>query len=273
MRSIPCALTVAGSDSGGGAGIQADLKTFAALKVHGMSAITATTVQDTRRVHEVFPLPPAHVARQIDAAVRDPGVDSVKTGMIPTPETVEAVSDRIRSHRLERVVVDPVIQSGYGHALTSGDAVSRMKSLLFPLTLVLTPNLHESELLTGGEIRSEEDAVEAARLLLDMGPRAVVIKGGHSRDPECSNDLLFTGTGRIRLKGPRLASRDTHGSGCTFASAIAAHLARGSGLEDSVRRAKEYVTKAIRHSLRLGEGSGPLGHFHALWDTDQDGRK
>ena len=264
MRAIPCALTVAGSDSGGCAGIQADLKTFAALGVHGMSAITASTVQDTRRVHEIFPLPPGHVARQIDAAIRDPGVDSVKTGMIPSPEAVEAVSDRIRFHRLERVVVDPVIRSGYGHVLAGGEAVSRMKSLLFPLTLVLTPNRHESELLTGREIRSEEDAVQAARLLLDMGPRAVVIKGGHFRDPESSTDLLFTGTGRVRLKGPRLPSRDTHGSGCTFASAISAHLARGSGLEESVRRAKDYVTEAIRHSLRLGAGSGPLGHFHAL---------
>ena len=269
MRSIPRALTVAGSDSGGCAGIQADLKTFAALGVHGMSAITATTVQDTCRVHEVYPLPAGHVARQIDTAVRDPGVDSVKTGMIPTPETVEAVSDRIRRHRLERVVVDPVIQSGYGQALASAEAVSRMKSLLFPLALVLTPNLHESEQLAGREIRSEEDAAQAARSLLDMGPRAVVIKGGHFRDPESSTDLLFTETGRVRLEGPRLPSRDTHGSGCTFASAVAAHLARGTGLEESVRRAKEYVTEAIRHSLRLGEGSGPLGHFHALWGPEE----
>ena len=271
MRPIPCALTVAGSDSGGCAGIQADLKTFAALGVHGMSAITATTVQDTRRVHEVYPLPPGHVARQIDTAVRDPGVDSIKTGMIPTPETVEAVSDRIRFHRLERVVVDPVIRSGYGHPLANREAVSRMKSLLFPLALVLTPNLQESEQLAGREIRSEEDAAQAAQTLLDMGPRAVVIKGGHSLDPESSTDLLFTETGQDRLEGPRLPSRDTHGSGCTFASAVAAHLARGSGLEKSVRRAKEYVTEAIRHSLRLGAGSGPLGHFHALWG--QEGNK
>ena len=166
-------------------------------------------------------------------------------------------------------MVDPVIRSGYGHALTTGEAVSRMKSLLFPLTLVLTPNRHESELLTGRAIDSEEDAVHAARRLLDMGPRAVVIKGGHFRDPESSTDLLFTGNGPIRLKGPRLSSRDTHGSGCTFASAIAAHLARGSGLEESVRRAKDYVTEAIRHSLRLGAGGGPLGHLHALWDREE----
>ncbi len=238
-----------------------------------MSAITATTVQDTRRVHEIFPLPPRHVARQIDTAVRDPGVDSVKTGMIPTPETVEAVSDRIRFHRLKRVVVDPVMRSGHGHVLAGGEAVSRMKSLLFPLTLVLTPNLHESEQLAGLEIRSEEDAVQAARLLLDMGPRSVVIKGGHFLDPESSTDLLFTETDQVRLAGPRLPSRDTHGSGCTFASAVAAHLARGSGLEESVRRAKEYVTEAIRHSLRLGAGSGPLGHFHALSDPDKGERK
>ena len=264
MRPIPRVLTVAGSDSGGCAGIQADLKTLAALGVHGMTAITATTVQDTCRVHEVFPLPPEHVARQIDAAVRDPGVDSVKTGMIPTPETVEAVADGIRRHCLERVVVDPVIRSGYGHSLASRKAVSRMKSLLFPLALVLTPNLHESEQLAGRKIHCDDDAAQAARTLLDMGPRAVVVKGGHFRDPERSTDLLFTATRRIRLEGPRLPSRDTHGSGCTFASAIAAHLARGSGLEESVRRAKEFVTEAIRHSQRLGEGSGPLGHFHAF---------
>lgn len=273
MSPVPRALTVAGSDSGGCAGIQADLKTFAALGVHGVSAVTATTVQDTCRVHEVFSLPSEHVARQIDAVVRDPGVDSVKTGMIPTPETVEAVSDRIRNHRLERVVVDPVIRSGFGHSLASREAVSRTKSLLFPLALVLTPNLHEAEQLAGREIHTEDDAAKAARTLLDMGPRAVVIKGGHFQDPKSSTDLLYTPTRRIRLEGPRLPSRDTHGSGCTFASAIAAHLARGSGLEESVRRAKDYVTEAIRHSLRLGAGSGPLGHFRALWDPDQGGRK
>lgn len=267
VESIPRVLTIAGSDSAGCAGIQADLKTFAALGVHGMCAITATTAQDTCRVHEITHLPPRHVSLQIDTAVQDIGVDSIKTGMLPTPDIVGVVSERLRLHQINRVVVDPVICSGQGIPLVNQEAISRMKFHLFPLALVLTPNLQESEQFTGQAIKSDQDIFRAGQMLMELGPRAVIIKGGHSQDPDNSVDILFMEGRQIQLHGPRLPTKDTHGSGCTFASAIAAHLAQGRGIEEAAIRAKKYVTEAIRYSLRLGKGNGPLGHFHAFWST------
>ncbi|MDR7483039.1 MAG: bifunctional hydroxymethylpyrimidine kinase/phosphomethylpyrimidine kinase [Armatimonadota bacterium] len=260
MTGIPRALTIAGSDSGGGAGIQADLKTFSALGVFGMTAITALTAQNTVGVVGVVEVAPEFVARQIDAVVADIGVDAVKTGMLASASIIEAVADRLRTHRLDVVVVDPVMIAKSGAPLLRPDAVDALRTVLLPLATVLTPNLHEARALLGREIRTPDEMEDAARRLHALGPRAVVVKGGHLETEP--TDVLWDGQRLVRLRTERIATPHTHGTGCIFASAIAAELAKGRGLEDAVRRAKAFVTAAIWAALPLGRGHGPANPMH-----------
>ncbi|MDR7556420.1 MAG: bifunctional hydroxymethylpyrimidine kinase/phosphomethylpyrimidine kinase [Armatimonadota bacterium] len=260
MTTIPRALTIAGSDSGGGAGIQADLKTFSALGVFGMTAITALTAQNTTGVFGVVEIAPAFVAQQIDTVVTDIGVDAVKTGMLASAGIIEAVADRLRAHRLEVLVVDPVMIAKSGAPLLRPDAVEALRTLLLPLALVVTPNLHEARALTGQEIRTVREMEDAARRLHALGPRAVVVKGGHLA--EAPVDVFYDGRRLVHLRAERIATPHTHGTGCVFASAIAAELAKGREVEEAVRRAKTFVTAAIRAALPLGRGHGPANPMH-----------
>lgn len=257
------ALTIAGSDSGGGAGIQADLKTFAALGVYGMSALTAITAQNTVGVQGVFNLPPEFVALQIDSVVTDIGVDAVKTGMLSNVGIIEVVAEKVRQHQLPHVVVDPVMVAKSGDPLLEPEARQALVELLLPLAEVLTPNLHEARVLTGGSVGGLEDMHRAAEAIHALGPQYVVLKGGHlEADPA---DVLFDGQRCVVLRGERIATPHTHGTGCTFASAIAAGLAKGLTVEEAVREAKAYITEAIRHGLPVGHGHGPTNHFAMLY--------
>jgi hydroxymethylpyrimidine/phosphomethylpyrimidine kinase len=260
---IPKALTIAGSDSGGGAGIQADLKTFSAFRVFGTSVITAVTAQNSVGVQGVFDLPPEFVARQIDSVLTDFGADAVKIGMLSTAPIIGAVADRLRAHRPERIVLDPVMIAKSGDALLQPDARAALIKELLPLALVATPNLHEAEALAGMPVTTERDMEEAARRILAMGPRNVLVKGGHLRDS--ATDILWNGRDLSRFTAPRLDSTSTHGTGCTFSSAIAAGLARGHALRDAIGEAKAYVTAAIREGFQPGRGVGALRHFVTSW--------
>lgn len=257
------ALTIAGSDSGGGAGIQADLKTFAALGVYGMSALTAITAQNTVGVQGVFELPAEFVGLQIDSVVTDIGVDAVKTGMLANADIITVVAERVQKYPLPNVVVDPVMVAKSGDPLLREDARDALIRLLLPLATVVTPNLHEAQVLTRMEIASLDDMKEAARVIHSMGPRYVVVKGGHLQGD--SVDVLFDGMDFVLLPAPRLQTRNTHGTGCTFASAIAAGLALGIDAVDAVRQAKEYITTALRYAPNVGHGHGPTHHFAALY--------
>jgi hydroxymethylpyrimidine/phosphomethylpyrimidine kinase len=256
------ALTVAGSDSGGGAGIQADLKTFAAVGVHGTSAITALTAQNTLGVNGIFGVPPSFVEAQFDAIAVDIGVDAMKTGMLFSAEIITAVVGKIRQHGISRVVVDPVMVATSGDLLLRDDAVEAVKKVLLPVALVVTPNRREAEVLAGMEIRSEDDVVEAARRIHAMGSRHVLIKGGHATGDAV--DYLFDGTEIRGFLAPRIETRNTHGTGCTLSAAIAAYLAQGRDVVDAVAGAKEYITEAIRYAYPLGKGHGPVNHLYAL---------
>jgi len=265
MQRILRALTIAGSDSGGCAGIQADLKTFGALGVHGMSVITSVTAQDTVRVHHVADLPLESIELQIKAVMEDIGADAVKTGMLSSAAIIRLVESKMREYRVEKLVVDPVMVSTGGDRLIREDALDLLKNCLFPCALVVTPNLQEAEVLVGSQIANQAELREAALVIHRLGPRAVVLKGGHFESENESLDLFYDGHQFLEFRASRVATRNTHGSGCTFASAIAAFLAKGLELEDAVGRAKEYVTEAIRHSFPLGQGNGPLGHFYRFW--------
>jgi hydroxymethylpyrimidine/phosphomethylpyrimidine kinase len=257
------ALSIAGSDSGGGAGIQADLKTFGALGVFGMSAITAVTAQNTRTVSRIEELDPEMVVAQIDAVAEDIGVDAVKTGMLFSAAIVETVAGAIRRHKLPNLVVDPVMISKSGARLLRDDAVEALKTDLLPLATIVTPNLPEAATLAGIPVEDESSALEAARRILDLGPSCVVVKGGHGTGPQVV-DLFFDGTVVEKLTGERLATPHTHGTGCTLSAAIAAYLALGLSSLDAVARAREYLVAAIRAAPGLGGGAGPVNHFHTL---------
>ena len=261
--SVPKALTIAGSDSGGGAGIQADLKTFSAFRVFGMSAITAVTAQNSIGVQGVFNLPPEFVARQIDSVLSDFGADAVKIGMLSTAPIIAAVAERLRAHAREKVVLDPVMIAKSGDALLQPEARTALIKELLPLALVVTPNLHEAEALAGMTVSTESEMEEAARRILALGPRNVLVKGGHLRDS--ATDILWNGKDFARFAAPRLPSNNTHGTGCTFSSAIAACLARGHALKDAVSESKAYVTAAIREGFQAGGGVGALRHFVTSW--------
>ena len=253
---LPVALTIAGSDSGGGAGIQADLKTFAALGVHGTSAITAITAQNTVDVTDIFELAPEMVRAQVDAVVADIGVDAAKTGMLSSAAIIEAVAAAIEAGHLDRLVVDPVMVAKGGARLLRDDAVATLRKRLLPLALVLTPNLPEAEVLLGHPIEGLEARREAARQLVALGPRAVVLKGGHA--PGDAVDVYWDGAELVELSAKRVDTPNTHGSGCAFSAAIAARLAAGRTPLEAVRDAKRFITSAIEFSLEIGHGHGPV---------------
>ena len=260
------AMTIAGSDSGGGAGIQADLKTFAALGVYGTSAIAAITAQNTVGVRGALALPPELIAAQIDAVIEDIGVDAAKTGMLSSAEIIAVVAAKAAEHRLERLVVDPVMVAKSGDRLLQDEAVSALVELLLPRARIVTPNLPEAERLVGFPIEDREAVRKAARAIREMGVKAVVIKGGHSGGDEAV-DVLYDGRRFREFRARRIPTRNTHGTGCTFSAAIAAGLARGLGVESSVERAKVYLTAALQRGLSIGKGHGPVDHFAgcALW--------
>jgi len=253
---LPIAMTIAGSDSGGGAGIQADLKTFAALGVHGTSAITAITAQNTTGVTDILELPTSLVRAQIDAVVEDMGVQAAKTGMLSSAAIITTVAEAIRRHGIRNLVVDPVMVAKGGAKLLRDDAVSAMRELLVPLAAVITPNLPEASVLLDRRVETLEERRQAARDLVAMGARAAVVKGGHAGGDAI--DVYFDGTRFAELSAPRIETQNTHGSGCVFSAAIAAHLAREASLVDAVREAKIFITRAILNSLEVGHGHGPV---------------
>lgn len=257
LTGVPRALTIAGSDSGGGAGIQADLKVFFALGCHGMSAITALTAQNTLGVAAVHEVPPEFVAAQIDAVARDIGIDAAKTGMLASAPIVNAVATAVEAHGLDRVVVDPVIVAKSNDRLLADDAVVALRRRLLPLALIVTPNLYEARVLSGEEVVSMTDMKEAARILHGLGARHVLVKGGHL-EGDAAVDLLFDGRSFEELSSPRYDTADTHGTGCALAAAITAGLASGDDVLGAAHRAKDFVSGAIRHGLRLGAGHGPV---------------
>jgi hydroxymethylpyrimidine/phosphomethylpyrimidine kinase len=254
------ALTIAGSDSGGGAGIQADLKTFTVLKVYGMSVLTAVTAQNTVGVSGIQEIDADMVARQLDAVLQDIGTHAAKTGMLASSAIVTVVAERLRAYRVHRLVVDPVMVSKSGHCLLNEDAVSTLITALLPLADVVTPNVPEAELITGTAIRTVEDMERAALAIHRMGPRHVVVKGGHLSGRAV--DVFYDGRRFVRMDSPRIRTKNTHGTGCTFSAAITANLAMGRKELNAVRAARTYVLRAIERSFRLGKGHGPLNHFH-----------
>ena len=253
----PRVLTVAGSDSGGGAGIQADLKTMLALGVHGMSVIAAVTAQNSLGVQGYWELPPEAVRAQLDSVLDDIGAQAVKTGMLASKILVETVAERL-SAVAAPVVVDPVGVSKHGDPLLATDAVGAVRGALLPVATVVTPNLWEVEQLTGVKVEDEDGLRRAAEAVLELGPAWVVVKGGHL--PGDPVDLLFDGTDEYRFRGPRYDNMHTHGTGCTLASAIASYLALGEDIVTAVGKAKDYVTGAIRQGFALGGGIGPVDH-------------
>jgi len=261
--SIPKALTIAGSDSGGGAGIQADLKTFSAYRVFGMSVITAVTAQNSLGMQAVECLPPALVARQLSCVLEDFGADAAKCGMLGTAAIVEAVAAGLRARPVPRLVIDPVMAATSGDALLEPDAVGKVTTRLLPLALVVTPNLPEAEALADMPVSSRADMEEAARRIHKLGPRHVLVKGGHLKGDAV--DLLYNGRDFTAFQSPRIESDNTHGTGCTFSAAIVAGLAQGRPLGEAVRDAKAYVTRAIREGFALGRGVGALRHFLTEW--------
>ena len=264
MSTKPVALTIAGSDSGGGAGIQADLKAMEANGVFGASALAAVTAQNTEEVSRAHDLPPSLVAAQIDAVVGDMDVQAAKTGMLSAPPIIETVADRVATHDLRPFVVDPVMISKTGFKLLQDEAIDTLVNDLLPLATLVTPNVHEAEHLTDVEIDTPDDLRAAGAALLEHGPDAVLVKGGHLSGADDAVDVLVDGETGRRFQAPRIDTEHPHGTGCTYASAIAAHLAKGHDLGAAVDRAKRYVTGAIRHALPLGHGRGPTNHFFHL---------
>ncbi|AEH53442.1 MULTISPECIES: bifunctional hydroxymethylpyrimidine kinase/phosphomethylpyrimidine kinase [Heyndrickxia] len=255
------ALTIAGSDSGGGAGIQADLKTFQELEVYGMSVITAVTAQNTRGVQGVFPLGPEAVSRQLESIAGDMGTDALKTGMLFDSGIIEVAAEKIKTYRWEKLVVDPVIIAKGGETLLQKEAVQALKSKLLPLAFIVTPNLPEAEELAGMPIRNAGDRKEAARIIADCGPRYVLIKGGHNASSPVSSDLLFDGVNFYEYTAKRYATKNTHGTGCTFSSAITAELAKGADIFAAVSTAKAFISAAIEDGIQIGHGHGPTNHW------------
>jgi hydroxymethylpyrimidine/phosphomethylpyrimidine kinase len=256
----PTALTIAGSDSGGGAGIQADLKTFLACHVHGMSAITAVTVQNSLGVSGFYELPPHAVAEQIESVAADIGVDAAKTGMLASAPIMEAVADTVRRLGIAPLVVDPVAASQHGDPLLRPVAFAALRDVILPLATLITPNLGEVRLLTGVDVRTRADMDDAARALYALGPQWVLVKGGHLPDGDAI-DVLYDGNQFYEFAAPRRTTEHTHGSGDTLAAAITAALACGANVPDAVAAGKRFITGAVAGSFPLGKGLGPVGHF------------
>ena len=262
--TVPKALTIAGSDSGGGAGIQADLKTFSAFRVFGMSVVTAITAQNSVGVHAVHDIPPSVVFAQLEAVLDDFGAEAIKIGMLSTTEIIDAVARGLALHAGSTpIVLDPVMIAKSGDALLQPAARDALIKQLFPLAHLVTPNLPEAGVLAGMTVETEAHMEDAARRIHAQGARHVLVKGGHLRD--VANDLLFDGRTFMRFSGERIASTSTHGTGCTLSSAIAAGLAQGLPLDTAIRGAKTYVTQAIREGFRPGRGVGVLRHFVERW--------
>jgi hydroxymethylpyrimidine/phosphomethylpyrimidine kinase len=261
----PTALTIAGSDSGGGAGIQADLKTFLACHVHGMSAITAVTVQNSLGVTGFYELPANAVAEQIESVATDIGVGAAKTGMLASEAIMAAVAEVVRRLGITPLVVDPVAASQHGDPLLRPAAFAALRDVILPLATLITPNLGEVKLLTGVEVRTRADMDEAARALHELGPQWVLVKGGHLPEGDAV-DVLYDGTEFVEFAAPRRATEHTHGSGDTLAAAITAALARGANVPEAVAAGKRFITGAVEGSFPLGGGLGPVGHFWRLRD-------
>jgi hydroxymethylpyrimidine/phosphomethylpyrimidine kinase len=260
------ALTIAGSDSGGGAGIQADLKTFAALGVHGSSVITALTAQNTLGVQGIFEVAPAFVARQIESVMSDIGAGAAKTGMLFNAPVIEAVNQALKVYGPAKLVVDPVMYAKSGHALLLPEAVSALRNNILPLAYLVTPNLPEAEALAEIKISNEQDICEAARRIINLGARNVLIKGGHLTGDR-SPDFLFDGESFRILDAPRLSTRNSHGTGCTLSAAITALLARKFSLTEAVMGAKEYLTGALAAAPAIGAGHSSVAHFYRLQEV------
>jgi len=258
-------LTIAGSDSSGGAGIQADLKTFAAHGVFGMSVITAVTAQNTCGVTQVQDITPEVITAQIDAVFTDIRVDGVKIGMVSRTESIHAIAEALKKWKPPLVVVDPVMISKSGYPLLQPEACDALIKELLPLATLLTPNLPEAEAICGFAIKTEEEMEKAAAHIISLGARAVLVKGGHLENS--ADDYLYNGKEGIWLPGERIVTEHTHGTGCTLSSALASNLAKGLSLEEAVKASKAYVTKAIQHGIALGHGHGPTHHFVDLWKT------
>jgi hydroxymethylpyrimidine/phosphomethylpyrimidine kinase len=260
---VPVALTIAGSDSGGGAGIQADLKTFAVLGVHGVSALTAITAQNTLGVTEILEVPPGMVSAQIEAIMADIGAAAAKTGMLSSAAIIEVVCAAVALHNIRNLVVDPVMVAKGGARLLRDDAVDAMRTWLLPMAAVVTPNLPEAEVLLGRPVRTLDERRQAARDLVALGARAAVVKGGHA-DGQLAIDHYFDGDQLVELESPRIETANTHGSGCVFSAAIAAALAKGGDSLAAVHEAKEFITGAIERSLEVGRGHGPVNPMFRL---------
>lgn len=263
---MPKALTIAGSDSGAGAGIQADLKTFAALGVYGTSAVTAITAQNTCGVSAVQGIDPEVVAAQIRAVSSDIGVDAAKTGMLFSAEIITAVASTIQEAGLRQLVVDPVMVATSGDRLLQPEAEACLRTALLPLAMVVTPNLEEAAVLTGHKITNLEEMRAAAEQIVANGVQAVVVKGGHAITR--ATDVFYDGNTLELLQSEVVETHNTHGTGCTLSAAIASYLARGAPLLEAVRQAKTYITGALKHSLSIGQGSGPVGHFWNVTSHD-----
>ncbi|HLE24775.1 MAG TPA: bifunctional hydroxymethylpyrimidine kinase/phosphomethylpyrimidine kinase [Thermodesulfobacteriota bacterium] len=258
---MPRALTIAGSDSGGGAGIQADLKTFTAFKVFGMSVLTSITAQNTESVSGIYDLPPDFVKLQIHAVLSDIGVDAVKTGMLSNEDIISAVAEKIKQYGIKKLVIDPVMRAKSGDTLLKPEAERALIEELLPLAYIVTPNLSEAGALSGIKVSSLEDMREAARRIKLIGCKFVLVKGGHLKWSHEAIDILYDGKKFHDFSSPRIKTKNTHGTGCTYSAAICAGLAKGLNAREAIRQAKDYVTEAIRNSFSLGNGHGPLNHF------------
>ncbi len=268
MKTYARALTIAGSDSGGGAGIQADLKTFSALGCFGMSVITALTAQNTIEVSGIYPVSPEFIGMQIDAVLSDIGADVVKIGMLHSPEVIEIVADRLKKYNCNAIVLDPVMVAKSGDKLLKDDAINTLKKYLIPLATIITPNLPEASVLLKTPVETKEQMYEACRKLALLGCDNILLKGGHLTEDH-STDLLYTGENKslIELDEKRIETKNSHGTGCTISSAIAAYMANGNNVINSVQQAKAYITEALKagSEYKTGNGHGPVHHFHKFW--------
>jgi len=261
-------LTIAGSDSGGGAGIQADLKTISAIGCYGMSVITALTAQNTKGVSGIHAVPPAFAAEQMSAVFTDIGADAVKIGMLYSAKLIEVVSEQLKAHHAKNIVIDPVMVAQSGDKLLQDDAIEAIKKHLMPLADVITPNIPEAQVLLNRELHDLEDMRAGAKILANYGSRSILIKGGHLSQGDSTDLLYLAGEDRFAtLTGERIETRNNHGTGCTLSSAIASYMARGCGIEEAVEKAKTYISQAIRAGAQytIGGGHGPVHHFHRFW--------
>ena len=262
-------LTIAGSDSGGGAGIQADLKTFAANECYGFSVLTALTAQNTQGVTAIHAVPANFVEAQMDAVLTDIGTDAIKIGMLFSAELIEVIAGQLKKYGAEKIILDPVMVAQSGDKLLQDDAIQAIKEYLMPLADVVTPNIPEAEVLIDRDIRGLDDMQTAAKSLAECGSRSILIKGGHLEDNDSTDLLYLPAEDRfVRLEAQRIASNNNHGTGCTLSSAIASYMARGNDIEDAVRKAKTYIQNAIRAGAEytIGHGHGPVHHFFEFWE-------